>query len=166
MNKKLFTGFVSAALVCSMGISGVNAVTPAPAMLKDNQVSAASLSKSISDYKKINGINDQTVLGADFTHYQQDLGWGKTYYNYKSVKINNLFEFMKEQGINTISVKVAVNPDTSSDASACYTLDSAIKTIKEAKKAGLKQTLHYFILMMSLMRIVRIYQQDGRRIMW
>ena len=68
MNKKLFTGFVSAALVCSMGISGVNAVTPAPAMLKDNQVSAASLSKSISDYKKINGINDQTVLGADFTH--------------------------------------------------------------------------------------------------
>lgn len=144
MNKKLFTGFVSAALVCSMGISGVNAVTPAPAMLKDNQVSAASLSKSISDYKKINGINDQTVLGADFTHYQQDLGWGKTYYNYKSVKINNLFEFMKEQGINTISVKVAVNPDTSSDASACYTLDSAIKTIKEAKKAGLKTNITLF----------------------
>lgn len=144
MNKKLFTGFVSAALVCSMGISGVNAVTPAPAMLKDNQVSAASLSKSISDYKKINGINDQTVLGADFTHYQQDLGWGKTYYNYKSVKINSLFEFMKEQGINTISVKVAVNPDTSSDASACYTLDSAIKTIKEAKKAGLKTNITLF----------------------
>ena len=144
MNKKLFTGFVSAALVCSMGISGVNAVTPAPAMLKDNQVSATSLSKSISDYKKINGINDQTVLGADFTHYQQDLGWGKTYYNYKSVKINNLFEFMKEQGINTISVKVAVNPDTSSDASACYTLDSAIKTIKEAKKAGLKTNITLF----------------------
>ena len=144
MNKKLFTGFVSAALVCSMGISGVNAVTPAPAMLKDNQVSVASLSKSISDYKKINGINDQTVLGADFTHYQQDLGWGKTYYNYKSVKINNLFEFMKEQGINTISVKVAVNPDTSSDASACYTLDSAIKTIKEAKKAGLKTNITLF----------------------
>ena len=144
MNKKLFTGFVSAALVCSMGISGVNAVTPAPAILKDNQVSAASLSKSISDYKKINGINDQTVLGADFTHYQQDLGWGKTYYNYKSVKINNLFEFMKEQGINTISVKVAVNPDTSSDASACYTLNSAIKTIKEAKKAGLKTNITLF----------------------
>lgn len=34
MNKKLFTGFVSAALVCSMGISGVNAVTPAQLCLR------------------------------------------------------------------------------------------------------------------------------------
>lgn len=47
---------------------------------------------------------------------------------------------MKKQGINTISVKVAVNPDTSS----CYTLDSSIKTIKEAKKAGLKTNITLF----------------------
>ena len=144
MNKKLISSFVSAALVCSMGMSGVSAVTPVPTMHNNNQVTAASMSRSIADYKKIEGINDQTVLGADFTHYQQDLEWGKTYYNYKSVKIDNLFKFVQGQGINTISVKVAVNPDTSSDKTKCYTLDSAIKTIKAAKEAGLKTNITLF----------------------
>ena len=144
MNKKLITSFVSAALVCSMGMSGVSAVTPVPTMHNNNQVTATSLSRSVADYKKIEGINDQTVLGADFTHYQQDLEWGKTYYNYKSVKIDNLFKFVQGQGINTISVKVAVNPDTSSDKTKCYTLDSAIKTIKAAKEAGLKTNITLF----------------------
>ena len=71
MNKKLITSFVSAALVCSMGMSGVSAVTPVPTMHNNNQVTAASLSRSIADYKKIEGINNQTVLGADFTHYSR-----------------------------------------------------------------------------------------------
>ena len=31
------------------------------------------------DYEKIDDINDDTILGLDFTHYQQNLGWGKTY---------------------------------------------------------------------------------------
>ena len=144
MNKKLFTGFASAALVCTMGMSTVSAITPVPSMLNNNQVSATSLSRSISDYKKINGINDQTVLGADFSHYQQDLEWGKKYYNYKSVEIDDLFKFVQGQGINTISVKVAVNPDTTSDKTKCYELGSAIKTIKEAKKAGLKTNITLF----------------------
>ena len=94
MNKKLFSSFVSAALVCAMGMSTVSAITPVPSMLNNHQVSATSLSRSISDYKKIEGINDQTVLGADFSHYQQDLEWGKKYYNYKSVEIDDLFKFV------------------------------------------------------------------------
>ena len=141
MNKKLFSSFVSAALVCAMGMSTVSAITPVPSMLNNNQVSATSLSRSISDYKKIEGINDQTVLGADFSHYQQDLEWGKKYYNYKSVEIDDLFKFVQGQGINTISVKVAVNPDITSDKTKCYELGSAIKTIKEAKKVGLKTNI-------------------------
>lgn len=56
MNKKLITSFVSAALVCSMGMSGVSAVTPVPTMHNNNQVTAASMSRSIADYKKIEGI--------------------------------------------------------------------------------------------------------------
>ena len=39
------------------------------------------------DYEKIDAINDDTILGLDFTHYQQNLGWGKTYYNYRQEKI-------------------------------------------------------------------------------
>lgn len=49
MNKKLITSFVSAALVCSMGMSGVSAVTPVPTMHNNNQVTAASMSRSIAD---------------------------------------------------------------------------------------------------------------------
>ena len=97
MNKKLITSFVSAALVCSMGMSGVSAATPVPTMHNNNQVTAASLSRSVADYKKIEGINDQTVLGADFTHYQQDLEWGKTYYNYKSDKIDTYLSLYRDR---------------------------------------------------------------------
>ena len=89
----------------------------------------------MSQYKKINGISDSTILGADFTHYQQNISWGKTWKNYKGVAVDNIFEYVKSQGINTISVKVAVNPTGDNEY---LSLDYAKKTLKEANKAGLK----------------------------
>lgn len=61
-------------------------------------------------YKKISGIGANTILGADFTYYQQCLEWGKSYKNYMSQSVDNIFDYVKSQGINTISLKVAVNP--------------------------------------------------------
>ena len=86
-------------------------------------------------YKKIEEINDQTILGADFTHYQQNIAWGKIWKNYKGIVIDNVFEYVRSQGINTISVKVAVNPTGDNEY---LSLSNAKKTLKEAKKAGLK----------------------------
>lgn len=103
-----------------------------------NASSTSSLSSDKNaelDYEEIKGINQNTVLGLDFTHYQQNLEWGKTYYNYKQEQIDNLFEFVKQQGVNTISVKVAVNP---SEEENCYSLDHAKKTLKVAEEAGLQ----------------------------
>ena len=88
------------------------------------------------DYEKIDAINDDTILGLDFTHYQQNLGWGKTYYNYRQEKILNIFDFVKSQGVNTISVKIAVNPSLEQDQ--CYSLEESLNTLKEAEKANLK----------------------------
>ena len=90
--------------------------------------------QSIKEYEKIDGISSDTVLGADFTHYQQNLEWNKIYYNYKDEKISNIFTFMKTQGINTISVKVAVNPTGDNEY---LSLENAKKTLKAAKQAGL-----------------------------
>ena len=72
-------------------------------------------------YKKISGIGANTILGADFTYYQQCLEWGKSYKNYMSQSVDNIFDYVKSQGINTISLKVAEN---------------AIKTLKAVKASN------------------------------
>ena len=60
-----------------------------------------------------------------------------------------MFEYVRSQEINTISVKVAVNPTKDKEGNESYLsfLENAKKTLKEAKKAGLKQMLHCYILM-------------------
>ena len=84
-------------------------------------------------YKKISGIGANTILGADFTYYQQCLEWGKSYKNYMSQSVDNIFDYVKSQGINTISLKVAVNP---TGENACLSLENAIKTLKAVKASN------------------------------
>lgn len=84
-------------------------------------------------YKKISGIGANTILGADFTYYQQCLEWGKSYKNYMSQSVDNIFDYVKSQGINTISLKVAVNP---TGENAYLSLENAIKTLKAVKASN------------------------------
>ena len=84
-------------------------------------------------YKKISGIGANTILGADFTYYQQCLEWGKSYKNYMSQSVDNIFDNVKSQGINTISLKVAVNP---TGENAYLSLENAIKTLKAVKASN------------------------------
>ena len=84
-------------------------------------------------YKNISGIGANTILGADFTYYQQCLEWGKSYKNYMSQSVDNIFDYVKSQGINTISLKVAVNP---TGENAYLSLENAIKTLKAVKASN------------------------------
>ena len=84
-------------------------------------------------YKKISGIGANTILGADFTYYQQCLEWGKSYKNYMSQSVDNIFDYVKSQGVNTISLKVAVNP---TGENAYLSLENAIKTLKAVKASN------------------------------
>ena len=84
-------------------------------------------------YKKISGIGANTILGADFTYYQQCLEWGKSYKNYMSQSVDNIFDYVKSQGINTISLKVPVNP---TGENAYLSLENAIKTLKAVKASN------------------------------
>ena len=137
--KKILTTLMAATLTVSTGLTSMT-------MFAHN-VKAESKSETISSdtndmsqYKKINGISSQTVLGADFSHYQlQKNAWKKVWKNYKGIEVSNVFEYVRSQGINTISVKVAVNPTKDKEGNESYlSLENAKKTLKEAKKAGLK----------------------------
>ena len=97
-----------------------------------------SSKNALTKSKKISEINNNTILGTDFTYYQQCLTWGKQYKDYMSQSVDNLFTYVKSQGINTISVKAAVNP---TGDNAYLSLDNAIKTLKKAKAAGLQTNL-------------------------
>ena len=50
-----------------------------------------SSKNALTKYKKISEINNNTILGTDFTYYQQCLTWGKQYKDYMSQSVDNLF---------------------------------------------------------------------------
>ena len=99
-----------------------------------DEIEIPEISKdAFKKYKKISGIGANTILGADFTYYQQCLEWGKSYKNYMSQSVDNIFDYVKSQGINTISLKVAVNP---TGENAYLSLENAIKTLKAVKASN------------------------------
>ena len=134
--RKLVTTIMIAALITAM--EGTTILPLSHHVKADtNTVSQTSQAENdLTKYKKINGIGDNTVLGADFSHYQlQKNAWKKVWKNYKGIEVSNVFEYVRSQGINTISVKVAVNP---AKDDSYLSLEYAKETLKEAKKAGLK----------------------------
>ena len=137
--KKILTTLMAATLTVSTGLTSM----PMFAHNVKAESKAETISSDTNDmsqYKKINGISSQTVLGTDFSHYQlQKNAWKKVWKNYKGIEVSNVFEYVRSQGINTISVKVAVNPTKDKEGNeSCLSLENAKKTLKEAKKAGLK----------------------------
>ena len=137
--KKILTTLMAATLTVSTGLTSM----PMFAHNVKAESKAETISSDTNDmsqYKKINGISSQTVLGADFSHYQlQKNAWKKVWKNYKGIEVSNVFEYVRSQGINTISVKVAVNPTKDKEGNESYlSLENAKETLKEAKKAGLK----------------------------
>lgn len=137
--KKILTTLMAATLTVSTGLTSM----PMFAHNVKAESKAETISSDTNDmsqYKKINVISSQTVLGADFSHYQlQKNAWKKVWKNYKGIEVSNVFEYVRSQGINTISVKVAVNPTKDKEGNESYlSLENAKKTLKEAKKAGLK----------------------------
>ena len=137
--KKILTTLMAATLTVSTGLTSM----PMFAHNVKAESKAETISSDTNDmsqYKKINGISSQTVLGADFSHYQlQKNAWKKVWKNYKGIEVSNVFEYVRSQEINTISVKVAVNPTKDKEGNESYlSLENAKKTLKEAKKAGLK----------------------------
>ena len=137
--KKILTTLMAATLTVSTGLTSMPMFAH-NVKAESKAETISSDTNNMSQYKKINGISSQTVLGADFSHYQlQKNAWKKVWKNYKGIEVSNVFEYVRSQEINTISVKVAVNPTKDKEGNESYlSLENAKKTLKEAKKAGLK----------------------------
>lgn len=90
----------------------------------------------LDEYQAIETVTDDTILGADLSYYQvqKSSSWGRTWSNFKGVKSDPI-TIAKENGINTITVKVAVNPTGENEY---LSLANGVKTIKAAKAAGMR----------------------------
>lgn len=95
-----------------------------------------------NQFSKIENISDGTIRGVDFSMYQKNVEWKKEFKDYQQRPIENLMEFLKQQGVNTVTVKVAVNPSAGDlgQKNLC-TLEDGIKTLKAAKAADLKTNM-------------------------
>ena len=134
IKRKVLSLFLAS--VMALGSVNTSYIAHANTINEVSKVSSIVDTITEGNYPKISNISENTILGADFSNYQQDLIWGKTYKDYKNNDISDtLFDFVKGQGINTISVKVSTD-DTSS-----ISLENAIKTLKEAQKSGLKTNM-------------------------
>lgn len=107
----------------------------------ENKIEVPETSKdAFKKYEKISGIGEDTILGADFTYYQQCVNpknpeWKKTYKDYMSQPLDDIFEYVQEQGINTITLKVAVDPTENDNY---LSLNEAMKTLKAVKQSKAK----------------------------
>lgn len=107
----------------------------------ENKIEVPETSKdAFKKYEKISGIGEDTILGADFTYYQQCVNpknpeWKKTYKDYMSQPLDDIFEYVQEQGVNTITLKVAVNP---TEIDNYLSLNEAMKTLKAVKQSKAK----------------------------
>lgn len=107
----------------------------------ENKIEVPETSKdAFKKYEKISGIGEDTILGADFTYYQQCVNpknpeWKKTYKDYMSQPLDDIFEYIQEQGINTITLKVAVDPTENDNY---LSLNEAMKTLKAVKQSKAK----------------------------
>ncbi|MDR9868718.1 glycosyl hydrolase 53 family protein [Lactococcus cremoris] len=92
---------------------------------------------------KVDSVTDQTIKGVDLTSYQAEIAAGVKFYDFNHVLLdgNGLMQLLKNNGINYVNLKIAVNPfDTNNNTygQGQPTLDNAIKTAQLAKNAGLK----------------------------
>ena len=145
--RKIYKSIAAVTLAISMVMGSVTATrfpVQAASVLekeaKETDTVPETSKEAFGKYSKIEEINNDTILGADFTNYQQCLGWEKQYKDFMSQPVDDIFQYVQKQGINTISLKVAVNPTGDNEY---LSLDNAIKTLKAAKqsKANLKTNL-------------------------
>lgn len=93
-----------------------------------------NISSKLEDYGKISNITSDTIIGADMSYCQKMQEWEKSYKDFDGNAQTTAFEAFKQAGINTIEVKIAMNPDDGNNA--YLSLTDAIKTIKAAKEEG------------------------------
>ena len=77
--RKLLSTVMIAAVITAMEVTAVPQLSYQVKADTSSAVQTDQTDNALTQYKKINGIGDQTVLGADFSHYQlQKTEWKKS----------------------------------------------------------------------------------------
>lgn len=92
---------------------------------------------------KVDTVTDDTIKGVDLTSYQAEIAAGVKFYDFNHVLLDGtgLMQLLKNNGINYVNLKVAVNPfdeDGKTYGQGQPTLENAVKTAQLAQKVGLK----------------------------
>ncbi|MBU7451637.1 glycosyl hydrolase 53 family protein, partial [Leuconostoc citreum] len=92
---------------------------------------------------KIDSVTDQTIKGVDLTSYQAEIAAGVKFYDFNGGLLdgNGLMKLLKNNGVNYVNLKVAVNPfdaNGNTYGQGQPTLQNAIKTAVLAQNDGLK----------------------------
>ena len=92
---------------------------------------------------KVDSVTDQTIKGVDLTSYQAEIAAGVKFYDFNGGLLdgNGLMQLLKNNGVNYVNLKVAVNPfdaNGNTYGQGQPTLQNAIKTAVLAQNAGLK----------------------------
>lgn len=105
LNRLCRKRFAVAMILCLSMVFSV----PSGAVFADTAEGSAQNS-AWNQFSKIENISDGTIRGVDLSMYQKNVEWKKEFKDYRQRPIENLMEFLKQQGVNTVTVKVAVNP--------------------------------------------------------
>lgn len=91
----------------------------------------------INDYDMIEDISDETIIGADCSYFSSMQEWDKSWKD-KRGKTCNSISVLQSAGINTATVKVAVNP---SGTNEYLSLERGKKALDEAENLGMRRNV-------------------------
>ena len=122
----------------------------------DNNVSTASEIVFSNNGTTVNGtlatadidsitlqIPDMHFVGGDMSMLTKYEAQKATYYTNTGTKISNLLDYVKEQGWNTVRVRLFVDPSKDSDKCVCQDLEYVKALGKRIKEAGLLMLLDF-----------------------
>lgn len=154
MDKKLKTLFVAGAATTLLFSGTLSTIVPvAQAVTKSGDSvddvedaykngTDTGASRYPASIKKVDTVKEDTIRGIDLTPYQAEMEAGVHYKNFDGKVLNQkeMMDFLKEQGVNYVTLKVAVDPKNKEGKTyggGAPTLEHAIQTAKVAKEAGL-----------------------------
>lgn len=130
MNKKTILLAGTATLLCGDLVSTGVTIANAAEMVSETKASTKALtadqveeaykngtdtgaSELGASIQKVSTVKNDTVRGVDLTPYQAQLEAGVKYKDFsgKTLDQKGLMSFLKEQGVNYVSLKVAVDPE-------------------------------------------------------
>ncbi|WP_259718252.1 glycosyl hydrolase 53 family protein, partial [Weissella cibaria] len=143
IRKSMLTLMLASAMLTSL--SPISAVILADSSVADayKTGSDSGVNKLPAVVSRLDTIKDNTIKGVDLTSYQAESSAGVKFYDFNHTELSGLsfMNFLKDNGINYVNLKVAVNPFDDQGhpyGQGVPSINNAIKTATLAKQAGLK----------------------------